>query len=155
MLECPQGYVLGLFFSSLSIYFLQWTGASCLFSLPWVMNTFPELCLCARGTQLFNFSLELPSETKIRTATSLLEISTLVFSRHLKFNMARTSWCSHSNNYSSFRLLHSNKMVPRSTRYSRQTQMTSLFHLIGLCFFSQEDKTKHCLPKNFDVIILF
>lgn len=140
MLECPQGYVLGLFFSSLSIYFLQWTGASCLFSLSWVMNTFPELCLCARDIQLFNFSLELPSETRISTATSLLEISALVSSRHLKFNMARTSWPSHSNNYCSFRLLHSNKMAPRSTRYSRQTQMTSLFHLIGLCFFLGKTK---------------
>ena len=114
----PQGSVLGPL-SSPSVFSLQWTGASCLFSLSTLSLRYGFVPVVLSST----FSSALSSGPRIGAVNSLLEVSTLVSSGHLRLSMASTHSAPHTPN----------KMVALST-CSRRTRMTSLFHLLGLRF---------------------
>lgn len=110
--------------------------------LPLTISCFMSLCSA------------LSSELQIGTVNALLEIFTLVSSRHLKLkNILRFF---HPQTDCSFRLLHCNKTVPLSSRCSRHTQMTSLCHLLGLCFSLRKTKQNNLTSKEFwcDNIVL-
>lgn len=134
-----RGSVLGPL-SYPSVFSPQQPGVSCLPSL----CTHSPCYAIVPAILTSTFSSALSLRPQIGTVNSLPEVSTLVYDSHLRLNVARAHFASHTPN----------RMVALLNSCSRQTQMASLFHLLGLCFSFRKTQRNNVL-KNFDVLILF